>query len=577
MYNNNQSNDKNNNLTENINKNSNTSNFSNTNSNTNTNNKIDIMPSNNSKDITSANNTKDTKPANNSKDIMLLNNSKDITSSNNTKDTTSSKNTKNIMPSNNSKDITTINNTNYKKITNSHIKTLQQIYDKNAMIYNNEVDLSSYANDESYLKAVLPEVVVFPTEINQIIETIKLANIEKIPITPRGGGSGVTGAAIPIFGGILISTKKMNKIIEIDEKNLTATIESGIILENFHNAVEKENLFYPPDPNSLDTCSIGGNLATSAGGPRCIKYGITRDYVLETKSVLADGCQINYGGKFNKISTGYNLNQLLIGSEGTLGIITEIILKLIPKPLYSIDLLVPFEKIEKASKIVPKLLKMDFKPAIIEYIDKRSIQYSEKFLNKKFQYSNEAEAQLLLEIDGFNKELLDETIEKMGEILLENGAIDIFVAENRKEKDKIWEMRRTLREAIKHIGKEKFGEDVVVPPANIPELLRKCNKISQKLQIDIISYGHIGDGNVHVNVVRNDMNETDWKKKSKEAIRAIFETTVKLKGTISGEHGIGLTKKNYLNLALSATEINLMKSIKKSIDPNNIMNPGKIF
>jgi glycolate oxidase len=465
----------------------------------------------------------------------------------------------------------------YNKISSNIISLLSSIYGKDCIIHNDDISLSSYASDESYLQSVLPEIVVFPETTQQIKETVKIANQEKIPVTVRGGGSGVTGAAIPIHHGILISTKKMNHILEIDEENLTVTTEPGIILENLHKAVETKNLFYPPDPNSLDTCSIGGNLATSAGGPRCIKYGITRDYVVGTKAVMANGEIIKFGGKFNKISTGYNLNHLLIGSEGTLGIITEIILQLIPKPLYTIDMLVPFDKIENASKLVPKLLKMDFKPAIIEYIDKKSIQYSEKFLDKKFQYSDEAEAQLLIEIDGFNKDVLDDTVEKFGELLLENGAIDVFIAEQQKEKDKIWEMRRTLREAIKHIGKEKFGEDVVVPPSKIPEILSECKKLSKKLGIDIISYGHIGDGNVHINVVKNNLTDSEWQKKSAEAIKNIFEISVKLGGTISGEHGIGLTKKKYLNMVLTDKEINLMKTIKKNFDVNNIMNPGKIF
>lgn len=465
----------------------------------------------------------------------------------------------------------------YGKINEKIENKLLHILAKEDIIINDDTMLASFASDDSHHPPVLPEAVVFPESKNQIIEIVKLCNEEKIPITVRGGGTGVSGACIPVFGGIVLSTKKFDKILEIDKNNFCVKTEPGVVLEHLHNAVESEGLFYPPDPNSLDSCTIGGNIATSAGGPRCIKYGITRDYVLETKVILPDGNKIKYGGKFNKISTGYNLNQLIIGSEGTLGIITEIILKLIPKPIIAIDLLVPFDKFESASIIIPEILKTDFSPAIIEFIDKDAIGYSEKFLKKEFQYSKEAEAQLLIEIDGFDIEKVNSQVEKLGEYLLANGAMDVFIAEDDKTKDKIWEMRRTLREALKHIGKKKIGEDVVVPRSKISELLVKTKNIRNEIGIDIVNYGHAGDGNVHINVVKNDMEDEEWNKKSELAVIKIFELAIELGGTISGEHGIGLTKKKYLNMILNESEINFMKSIKKSIDKNLIMNPGKIF
>ncbi|MBP7653067.1 FAD-binding protein [Candidatus Dependentiae bacterium] len=465
----------------------------------------------------------------------------------------------------------------YNKVTDKTEDFLISLCGKENVVRKDIVSLSAYSKDESEVLPVMPEIAVIPRSTDIIVEIVKYLAYEKIPITVRGGGTSVTGGSIPVFGGAVISTAGLNQIIDIDKENFCAVVQPGIILRDFDTLVENENLFYPPDPNSIDTCSLGGNAAVSAGGPRALKYGITRNYILNLKTVFPDCTISNYSGKYEKVSTGYNLNHMIIGSEGTLGIISEMIVKLIPKPPVVIDMLVPFAKFEDAAKIIPEVINKNFGLAVCEFIDSDSIKYSEKFLNKKFQYSDEAEAQLLIQIDGFDENEINKKIESAGEIFLNNGALDVFVASDEKTKNKIWEMRRTLRDALKHIGKEKIGEDVVVPRNRIPDLLNGIKIIGNDTGIKVAAYGHAGDGNVHVNVVKDDMEKQIWDVKKIEAIEKILKLSIKLGGSISGEHGIGFAKKKYLNWKLTEKEINIMKKIKYDIDPDNIMNPGKIF
>ena len=465
----------------------------------------------------------------------------------------------------------------YNKITDKIENKIIEICGKNNVICRTDPDLSAYSKDESEVPSYLPEIAVIPDAAEIIPDLVNYLVSEKVPITVRGGGTSVTGGCIPVFGGAVISFAKLNKIIDIDKENFCAVTEPGIVLRDFDNMVESEGLFFPPDPNSIDSCSLGGNAAVSAGGPRALKYGITRNYILNLKTVFPDGTISNYGGKYEKVSTGYNLNHLIIGSEGTLGIIMEMTVKLIPKPLIVNDMLVPFEKFEDAAKIIPEIMNNNLGMSVCEFIDAESIKYSERFLNKKFQYSDKAEAQLLVQFDGFDETETNKTIEKAGEIFLNNGALDVFVAADEKSKSKIWEMRRTMRDALKHIGKEKIGEDVVVPRDKISDLLNGIKKIGKETGIKTAAYGHSGDGNVHVNVVRDDMEKNIWELKKIEVIEKILKLLIGFGGSISGEHGIGFIKKKYLNWRLTEKEIGIMKNIKKSIDPNNIMNPGKIF
>lgn len=468
-------------------------------------------------------------------------------------------------------------NKKHGEVNEKFVNLIQKHFSADNLIINNLDALSSYASDESACRPVLPQAVVFPENKQQIQNIVKLASEFKIPITPRGSGTGVCGGAIPYYGGIVVSLKNLNNITDIDESNFHLMTQCGTILEDIYKHTEQRGLFYPPDPNSWDTCSIGGNIATSAGGPRCVKYGITRDYIREVTFVTPSGEIAKFGGKYNKISTGYNLLQMLIGSEGTLGIVTDTTLKLIPKPLYSIDFLIPFSKFEAAASIVPKIIKEDFNPAVIEFVDEEAVKYGEKFLNKKFPKSDRAKAYLIISLDSFDYNSLERQTERLGNFLLDNQALEVFVADTNLRKEQIWEMRRKLREAIKHVGKKKLSEDIVVPRDLIPVFLRKLKQIKKATGVNTLAYGHAGDGNVHVNIIKDDMPEKEWKLKSKQAVKKVFELTISLGGTISGEHGIGLSKKPYLSMVLSRNEINLMKNLKKSWDKNNIMNPGKIF
>jgi glycolate oxidase len=465
----------------------------------------------------------------------------------------------------------------YKKINYQLFERLKNNFGDKNVIYDDKIALSAYACDESYLEPVLPDLVVKPDSNADLKELIKFCSTEKIPLTCRGGGTSVTGASIPLYNGIVLSFENLNRIIEIDEDNFTALVEPGIILNDFQKIIETRGLFYPPDPNSLENCSLGGNVNTNAGGPRAVKYGVTRDYVLNLETITGNGTVLSYEGKYQKVSTGYNFTHLITGSEGTLGVVTKILLRLLKQPKFKVDILVPFRQFKDATKFIPRLLKFNNSISICEFIDIQSVRYSEKFLGKTFQFSNEAEAYLLIEIENDDENNFENDLEIIGNSFIENGAIDVLLADTMQLKNKIWEMRRTLRDALKHIGKNKLGEDVVVPRSKIPQLLDECRAVGEKIGIDVVCYGHTGDGNVHVNVVQNDLSKEKWDKKREEAVRQIFEIAIKLDGTISGEHGIGITKKQYLNLKFSKKEIDLMKEIKKIFDPENIFNPGKIF
>lgn len=462
-------------------------------------------------------------------------------------------------------------------VDDKFINRLQNVFSAdNCLTGDNEL-ISTYSADESSLPPVMPHAVLFPENELQIQEAVKLCNEFKIPITPRGSGTGVCGGAIPHFGGVVVSLKKLNKIIDIDESSFHLITQSGTVLSDIYKYSEERGLFYPPDPNSWNSCSIGGNIATSAGGPRCVKYGITRDYIRKIDFVTPKGELCTFGGKYNKISTGYNLLQMLIGSEGTLGIVTQTMLKLIPKPLYNIDFLIPFAKFQDATDAVPKILKEDFNPAVIEFVDDNAVSYSERFLKKKIPTSDKAAAYLIISLDSFDMKQLNRQTEKLGNYLLDNHALEVFVADTNQRKEQIWEMRRKLREAIKYVGIKKLSEDIVVPRDLIPVFLNDLKKMKKALGVNTLAYGHAGDGNVHVNIIKDDIPEKQWEIKSKQAVKKIFELTVRLGGTISGEHGIGLSKKDYLSMILGNNEIDLMKNLKKSWDQNNIMNPGKIF
>ncbi len=464
----------------------------------------------------------------------------------------------------------------YKKIDNGILDKLRKIAGENNVSVSQE-DKEIYSHDEVAELRCEPEAVVRVHSAGEVAAILKLARAENFPVTPRGAGQGLSGGAVPVYGGLVLSLEKMDRIIEIDEENLMVTVQPGVITGNLHRAVEAVDLFYPPDPASLDSCSIGGNIAENAGGPRAMKYGVTKDYVCGLQAVLPSGEIINMGGKVVKNVTGYNLIQLLIGSEGTLAVITEILLRLLPLPKRRVDLLVPYNDFQSAVKTVSEIIKSRIVPAALEFMEKESVQAAERLLEKELPF-HEAAAHLLITIDGNDEDTMEAEYEKVGEICLGNGAIDVLVADNPQMQDTLWEARRVLIEALQALSPERImdTEDVVVPRKQLSELLKRIREVADKHSLRIINFGHSGDGNVHVNIIK-DVPEDVWKEKDPKAAEEIYRIAVDLGGMVSGEHGIGLTRKKYLSLGLDDTQIDIMKKIKKNFDPNCILNPGKIF
>lgn len=462
----------------------------------------------------------------------------------------------------------------YSKINENIVQRLKSIAGDENVLSDNET-LKFYSVDETEDLSFFPEIVVKPKNSKEISELMKLANEFHIAVTPRGGGTGLSGGALPVHGGIVLSLEKLNRIIEIDTKNFQAIVEPGVITQIFQEEVEKLGLFYPPDPASRGSCTLGGNLAECAGGPRAVKYGVTKDYVLGIEVVLPTGEIMNMGGKVLKNVTGYNLTQLVIGSEGTLAVITKIIFRLIPLPRYKKVLLVAFGSLENATDAVAKIFQKGITPSAIEFMEKSAVKAAEERQGKKFP-NGEAEAQLFIEVDGNYTEQLDKDIEMIAEAVDEFKPLDVLLAEDEQKVQDVWSLRRGIGEAVKSISAYK-EEDTVVPRANMTKLVLGVKEISGKYGITTICYGHSGDGNIHVNILKDKLDDASWEKHLDKAIREIFELTVSLGGTISGEHGIGYSQKNYLGIALSNEELQLMKNIKKTFDPNNILNPGKIF
>lgn len=462
----------------------------------------------------------------------------------------------------------------YNKVTPEIIEKLASIVG-NEYVLIDEESIKLYSKDETEDLNFPPEVIIKPISANEISQILKLANEHSIPVTPRGGGTGLSGGALTIYGGICLSMVRFNKIIDIDTENFQATVQPGVITQVFQEEVEKLGLFYPPDPASRGSCHLGGNLAECSGGPRAVKYGVTKDYVLGLEAVLPTGEIINAGGKVLKNVTGYNLTQLIIGSEGTLAVITKIIFRLIPLPKHKKVILAAFGSLENATDAVAKIFQRGITPSAIEFMERAAVVAAEERQNKKFPNSD-AEAQLFIEVDGNYPELLDKDIEQIAEVVEEFNPLDMVLAEDEQKVQDVWSLRRGIGEAVKSISPYK-EEDTVVPRANITKLIKGVKEISAKYGITTICYGHSGDGNIHVNILKDKLDDKSWEENLDTAIREIFELTVSLGGMISGEHGIGYSQKPYISIALSEAELDLMRRIKKTFDPNNILNPGKIF
>jgi glycolate oxidase len=468
---------------------------------------------------------------------------------------------------------------NYSRVTKNIVDELIRIIGDRFVITDTE-KLEPYSHDEVAEKeyASMPEVVVKPKTAQEIAEIVKLANRELIPITPRAAGSGLSGGAVPVFGGIVLSVERMNQIIEVDEDNMMVVVEPGVITNEINNAVADKGLFYAGYPMSVETCFIGGNIAENAGGGKAIKYGVTERYVMGLEVVTPTGEIIQLGGKRVKDVTGYNIKQLMVGSEGTLGIITKVILKLLPIPKAKVDLLALFSDARSAIAVVPKIMTIGgIIPTAIEFMDQLSVQTSCEYLNEHLPYQK-AGAMLLIEVDGNYEEIIERDYDTIGELCFKNGAIEVYVADNHTTQERIWSVRRNIAEAFKVISPYQSLEDIVVPTASIPDLIPELDRISVKYNVQIPCYGHAGDGNLHATIVKSpDDSMDEWHSRLPKILEDLYLTVKKLGGTISGEHGIGSKRKNYMHLVATDAELEFMKKIKRAVDPNNIMNPGKII
>ena len=444
-------------------------------------------------------------------------------------------------------------------------------------IFVDDISMQKYGRDETEDLFYPPQVVVTPGTSQEISELMKLCNEHQIPVTPRGAGTGLSGGALATKGGLMISFEKMNSILNIDEQNLQVTVEPGVITEVLQNAVKEKGLFYPPDPSSKGSCFIGGNIAENSGGPRAVKYGVVRDFVINLEIVLPNGEIMWTGANVLKNSTGYNLTQLVVGSEGTLCIVTKIVLKLIPHPQVDLLMLVPFNNLEHAGAAVSAIFRAGFTPSALELVEADALRIVSEFLgNETIVIDDKVAAHLIIEVDGNDMELLMKDMEAIALLLEDFDCGEILFADDAQQKEALWKMRRRTAEAVKIAG-YSIEEDTVVPRANLPQLIHGVKELGRQHDFHAVCYGHAGDGNLHIRIKKEgcpfSLNNPDIV----PALDALFKLVKKLGGTISGEHGIGLVQKTYMPIMFSDNSINLFRGIKKVFDPNGILNTGKIF
>lgn len=463
----------------------------------------------------------------------------------------------------------------YTKLTADHIAKMGQLIGAHAIFTDSE-SLEKYGHDETEDLQYAPEVVVKPENTAQVSALLKYCNAQKIPVTPRGGGTGLSGGALPIFGGVTLSMEKFKSIIEIDTENLQATVEPGVITEDFMNAVAEKGLLYPVDPSSKGSCFIGGNVAHCSGGPRVVKYGTIREYILNLEIVLANGDIIWTGANTLKYASGYNLTQLMIGSEGTLAVVTKIVTKLISRTTHDILMLGSFLKNEDACAAVSAIFRSGVTPSALEFMERKGVEWVIHFDDIKFDLKPGIEAFLMIEVDGDDMDDIFRKSEKINAVLEQFHCTDVLFADSAQQKEDLWRMRRVMAESVKSNSVYK-EEDTVVPRAALPQLINGIKKIGSAYGFESVCYGHAGDGNLHINIIKANMSDDDWNNNLKNGITEIFELTVKLGGTISGEHGIGLVQRDYMPIKYSEVNLNLMRAIKLVFDPNSILNPGKIF
>lgn len=464
----------------------------------------------------------------------------------------------------------------FKKITEEDICFFRSVEGITHILTDAE-SLEGCASDQTEDLYYLPELVLQPATTEAVSRIMAYCNEQMIPVTPRGAGTGLSGGALAVYGGVVLDMRRFNQILNLDKRNLQVTVEPGVITQKLQEFVRTQGLFYPPDPASKGSCFIGGNIAESSGGPRAVKYGVVKDYVLNLQVVLPTGEIIWTGANVLKNATGYNITQLLVGSEGTLGVITKIVLKLIPAVQYDLLILVPFRSAIQACEAVNAIFLAGYIPSALEFMERDALEWSMRYVQATgIPLPDDIEAHLLIEVDGNNKDQLYSDIEAISAIVQQYDIDEILFADTYEQKQTLWSLRRKVGEAVKtnSIYKE---EDTVVPRAELPELLRIIKQTGKEYGFQSVCYGHAGDGNLHVNIVKGTMSDDDWNNKLTDGIRALFREVVRLGGTISGEHGIGLVQKNYMDIAFDPVQMRLMKQIKQIFDPKGILNPGKIF
>ncbi len=436
--------------------------------------------------------------------------------------------------------------------------------------------LEPYARDETPGVASPPDLVALPGTAGEVAAILRLATQHRFPVIPRGAGTGVVAGAIAFGGGLVLSLERMNRILEIDGDNMMAVVEPAVITGHLQREAATRGLFYPPDPASVDSCSIGGNVATGAGGPRAVKYGVTRDYVTGCELVVPTGEVLTLGGKIVKYATGYHLLDLVIGSEGTLGVVTQVTVKLLPLPGHRASLLVPFATLEEAAAAVAEIIRRRLLPATLEFMDAGAIDASRRFLEREMPFPD-AGAHLIVEVDGQSADAVRADYEAIGELCLARGAADVLVADTRAAQESLWKARLVVGEAVKSQNRDVAKQDVVVPRMAIPELVARLGAIGARAGAPVICFGHAGDGNVHVNVLRAGLDDAAWQAAKALVFPALIREVYRLGGVLSGEHGIGWIKKGHLAQVLPEKHLALMRGIKRVFDPAGILNPGKVF
>lgn len=434
-----------------------------------------------------------------------------------------------------------------------------------------------YSHDETEDIHILPSYVLKPGSVEEVSQILAYCNTNKLPVTPMGARTGLSGGAIPFPGGIALSMERFNRILTIDERNHQVITEPGVITQVLQEAVKERGLFYPPDPASKGSCFIGGNISENSGGPKAVKYGVTKDYVLNLEVVLADGSILWTGANVLKNATGYNLTQLMVGSEGTLAVITKIVLKLLPHPTSDLLMLVPFYSAKQACEAVAAIYRKGIIPSGLEFMERDALIWTQQFTGDfSLEVRENHEAHLLIEVDGFNPDVLMQECESIVSVLEHFNTDELLFAESQAQKEQLWSLRRKVGEAVKSQSVYK-EEDTVVPRYALPELLTTVKELGKTYGFKSVCYGHAGDGNLHINIIKGDMTDEQWNTGLTPAIRKLFTKVVELGGTLSGEHGIGLVQKQYMDITFNTVSLNLMKEIKRVFDPNNILNPGKIF